>query len=112
MLIVTDRSGNGMGIGFVDRAQSIGQLTGVSLGTPAFMLNDFNASLSGVFVATVQLVRSYNNGLSYQPLTALGSSFLFTAPCEEVFVETEPGVLYAWQCISYTSGTIKYRISQ
>lgn len=112
MLIVTDRSGNGMGIGFVYRAKVSGVLTGISRGDPAEVLGGFNAALSGPFVATVRLVRSYDRGATWQPLTALGNSFVFTGPCEELFQESEPGVLYTWECTAYTSGTIRYRISQ
>lgn len=112
MLIVTDRSGNGMGIGMVDRALSRGLLTSTGYGDGVFVLGEFNASLSGTFVATLQIVRSYDSGATWKPLTALGTSFSFTGPCEEIFEESEPGVMYAWQCTAYTSGTINYRISQ
>ena len=112
MLIVIDKSGNGMGIGMVDRAKVEGQLTATGYSDNNFFLGEFNAALSGTFVATLVLVRSYDNGATWRQLTALGTSFQFTGPCEEIFEEGEPGVLYAWHCTAYTSGTIKYRISQ
>lgn len=112
MLIVQDGSGNGMGIGFVYRAKVSGQLTGVGRSDPAELLGTFNAALHGAFSATVVLERSYDRGATWQPLTALGNSFVFNGPCEELFEESEPGVLYSWNCIAYTSGTIGYRLSQ
>lgn len=72
----------------------------------------FNASLWGTFVGTVRLARSFDNGATFLPLTALGTAISFTGPCTETFEEYEEGVLYRWECTSYTSGTINYRISQ
>jgi hypothetical protein len=112
MLIVSDKSGNGKGAGFSRRAEVIGELEEVAISDAVYVFGEFNASLSGTFVATMQLVRSLDNGASFQPLTALGNSFTFTGPCEEVFNEPQPGVLYAWECTSYTSGTVEYRIGQ
>lgn len=112
MLIVQDKSGNGMGVGFVYRAKVSGELEAVGRGDPCEVLGEFNAALSGTFEATIVIERSYDRGLTWQPLTALGNSFSFDAPCEELFEESEPGVLYAWNCTDYASGTINYRISQ
>lgn len=72
----------------------------------------FNVSLWGTFVATVQLERSFDGGTTWLPLTALGSSLAFTAPCSEVFEETEEGVAYRLNCTAFTSGTVNYRLSQ
>lgn len=112
MLVVPDRSGNGMGVGFVYRALLEEELEAVGRTEGRVVQGSFNAALSGTFVATLQLERSYDNGFSYHPLTAMGTAIVFTAPCEELFAEAEPGVLYAWRCTAYTSGTIECRISQ
>jgi hypothetical protein len=112
MLIYRDLSGNGYGTGFVYRAKVEGELEAVGRGDSTVVQGTFNAALQGTFSATVLLVRSFDNGTSFQPLTALGQAIEFTAPCEEIFTESEPGVLYAWEVTSYTSGTIEYRISQ
>lgn len=112
MLIFPDRSGNGMGTGFVKRADITGSFTATGGGLSGLIKGEFNAALSGTFVGTVYLQRSYNNGLTWAPLTALGQDISFDAPCEEVFEEPEDGVLYRWNCAAYTSGTINYRISQ
>lgn len=112
MLIIDDKSGNGKGAGFTNRAEVRGELEEVARGTPVYITGEFNASLFGTFDATVVLVRSLDNGETYQRLTALGNNFSFTAPCEEVFNEPQPGVLYAWECTEYNSGTVEYRIGQ
>lgn len=112
MLIVKDRSGNGMGIGFVYRAMLEDEVIGTGRTESVRVLGEFNASLQGSFVASFQLVRSFDGGITYSPLTALGTSIVFTSTCQELFEESEPGVLYAWECISYTSGTAIARISQ
>lgn len=72
----------------------------------------FNVSLWGVFVGTVQVERTFDQGATWLPLTDLGSPVTFAAPCTEVLDEPEPGVAYRVNCTSYTSGTINYRISQ
>ena len=73
----------------------------------------FNVSEWGTFVATVQLERSFDNGVTWLPVTANGSQLeLFTGPASENWSESEAGVLYRLNCTSYTSGTVNYRISQ
>ena len=72
----------------------------------------FNMSLWGTFVGTVQLERSFDNGVTFLPLTALGTAITFTAPATEVFNEPESGVQYRLNCTAFTSGTINYRLSQ
>jgi hypothetical protein len=72
----------------------------------------FNFSLWGTFVGTVIVDRSFDGGTTWLPLTALGTSISFTAPCSEVFEEPEDGVIYRVRCSAYTSGTINYRLSQ
>lgn len=72
----------------------------------------FNMSLWGTFVGTVQLERSFDSGVTWLPITALGTSITFTAPASEVFAEPEVNVRYRLNCTAYTSGTINYRLSQ
>lgn len=75
--------------------------------------NGFNVSEWGTFAATVQLERSFDNGVTWLPVTANGTQLeLFTAPVSENWAETEAGVLYRLNCTAYTSGTVNYRISQ
>jgi hypothetical protein len=75
--------------------------------------HQFNVSLWGTFVATVQLERSFDNGTTWLPLTANGTQVMkWTAPASESTGETEAGVLYRLNCTAYTSGTVNYRLSQ
>lgn len=71
-----------------------------------------NMSLWGAFVATLVLERSFDKGVTWLPLTALGTSFSFTGPCTETFEEYEAGAQWRWRCTAFTSGTVNYRISQ
>jgi len=112
VLIIPDASGNGKGAGFSKRNEIAGELEGVGRSQGVVVFNEFNAVLNGTFVATLRLERSLDGGVTYYPLTALGDNFSFTGPCQEVFNEPQPGVLYAWNCTEYTSGTIAYRIGQ
>jgi hypothetical protein len=76
---------------------------------------DFNVSLSGTFVGTVQLERKFtaSGGSTWHPLTAAGTQIgIWTAPCSEVFEEPQGGVEYRLNCTAYTSGTISYRMGQ
>lgn len=87
--------------------------TGVSSGYSQIQGRAFNITLSGIFVGTVQLERSFDGGTTYFPLTSNGSAtMVFTAPCSEQWIDDEKGVLYRLNCTAYTSGTVTYRISQ
>lgn len=89
-----------------------GQSAGITVkGVDDQRAHPLNISLWGTFVATVQVERSFDNGTTWLPLTALGSSIPFTAPASEVFDEGETGVQYRLNCTSYTSGTVNYRLS-
>jgi len=112
MLNVADRSGNGKGVGFVGRVNMRDELTDTGASDTARVHGEFNASLAGPFVATLRLERSYDGGATWGVLTALGTDMEFTDECEEIFNEPEHGVLYRWNCVAYTSGAIKCRISQ
>lgn len=72
----------------------------------------FNFTLSGTFVGTVRLDRSFDNGSTWHPVTAMGAAVSFTAPCTEVLEEPESAMRYRVNCVAYTSGTITYRLSQ
>jgi hypothetical protein len=89
-----------------------GTLTSTGAGDRTGVSGAFNASLTGTFAATLRLERSFDGGATYEPLTALGTAITFTGPCSETFEEPEADVRYRWNCTSYTSGTIQYRISQ
>lgn len=74
---------------------------------------DFNLTLSGTFVATLRLDRSFDRGVTWFPLTYIdGSALTWTAPMSSAIGEDEAGVYYRLTASSYTSGTVTYRISQ
>lgn len=92
-----------------------GTLTGVANSAAFTPLNGrgFNISLWGTFAATVRLVRSFDAGATWLPLTAAGTSLMsFTAPASETWDEPESAVQYRLECTAFTSGTVNYRISQ
>lgn len=71
----------------------------------------FNVTLSGTFVATVKLQRSFDNGTNWHDLTAVGTAIAaFTTAVSEVWVEPEAGVIFRLNCTAYTSGTVTYRL--
>ena len=74
----------------------------------------FNVSLSGTFVATVTLDRSFDNGVTWIVCSSdgAGSAASFTAPISVVAEEPEAGVIYSFNCSAFTSGTATYRMSQ
>ena len=73
----------------------------------------YNVTITGTFVATVQLERSFDGGATYAPISGptLGTTATFTAPTTFVGNETERGVLYAVNCTAFTSGTATVRVS-
>lgn len=74
---------------------------------------DTNVSGWGTFVATWQLFRSFDGGVTLLPITASGTTlYQWTAPASESFSESEYGVQYYACVTAYTSGTVNIRISQ
>ena len=73
-----------------------------------------NASLLGTFEATVRLEKSYDGGVTWNPLSrdVTGTPAEYTTPVEFGVFEPEDAVEYRWNCTSYTSGTVNYRLSQ
>ena len=69
------------------------------------------------FNATVQLERSFDGGKTWIVCntSTWGTLAQFTGasvvPVSFSFAEPEFGVLYRWNCIAYSSGTINYRLS-
>lgn len=67
----------------------------------------FNCSLQGTFVATGQIERSFDGGLTWQLVTidTGGGGAVFSAPVSFTLQEPEAGaVLYRWNVTAYTSG--------
>lgn len=78
--------------------------TGQSAAVPISGL--FNVSVSDFGTATVAVERSFDNGSSWLNVKS------YTAAAEEIGEEVEYDVVYRLNCSAYTSGTIKYRLSQ
>lgn len=74
---------------------------------PALQGN-FNFSLSGTWVATVHLQRSFDNGTTWLDVAS------YTANIEDRGVEPEAGVRYRFgvKTGNYTSGTVVGRVSR
>ncbi len=68
----------------------------------------FNASISGTFVATVTLQRSFDDGTTWVDVKS------YTGPAEEVGNEPEASVLYrvGVKTGDFTSGTALVRLSR
>lgn len=81
--------------------------TGTANGTGATLEKHFNLSVSGTFVGTVEIQRSYD-GISgtYHTIKA------YTVPIEETGIEPEGGIFYRMACTAFTSGTIVTRLGQ
>lgn len=92
--------------------QSTSQFTSVSAGAGIPILGKFNLTISGVFVGSVGLERSFDKGVTYHPITnSDGTELRFTKPCSVTAEEIEEGVAYRPVCYAYTSGTIAVRLS-
>ena len=90
----------------------VSTLTATGAGAAIGLCGDFNASVWGSFVATVQLERSFDGGTNWLPCTRAGVPVAFSLPFTDVVSEPEAGVLYRLNCTSYTSGTAHVRLSQ
>lgn len=86
--------------------------TGQSSG--AVFYGDFNVSIWGTFVATVQLQRSFDGGSTWIPCCqdATGALANYSAPMSMIASEPEHQVFYRVACTAYTSGAVNYRLSQ
>jgi len=82
---------------------------------------NYNIQLSGTFVGTFVLERSFDNGLNWAAISKNtdGAAASYTAPVSLSVFEpksgpatpAEPNVLVRWRCTAYTSGTCVARIS-
>ncbi len=104
-------------VGLADIALMQPQTVAVTSATtfpfPRPVQGTFNVAITGTFVATVQLERSFDGGTTYAPLSGstIGTTITFTTPTTFIGNETERGVLYRVNCTAYTSGTANVRIS-
>jgi hypothetical protein len=73
---------------------------------PVLLHGCFNLSLSGPFVAQLELQRSFDGGITWRTVEVL------TASGERIGDEPERRIAYRLACTSHTSGTVNYRLSQ
>ena len=73
-----------------------------------YVVGDFNLSISGTFVATVTVQRSFDQGSTWRDVDT------FTAPIETAGSDPEPVVLYraGVKTGEFTSGTVSIRIGR
>ncbi len=90
-----------------------GTLTGLDdAGSSIMLRGNFNISVWGTFVATVELERSFDGGTTWIRVTfSDGGILAYTAPASAVWSEAEYGVLFRLRCTAYTSGSINWRLS-
>lgn len=90
-----------------------GTFTGTANGTSAIFFGMFNLELSGTWVGSVQLERSFDGGTTFvaAAMDTTGTAAAYTVNVSVVVNESEPGVIYRVRCTAYTSGTVAYRLS-
>jgi len=73
-----------------------------------YVVGDFNLSISGTFVATVTVQRSFDQGGTWRDVDT------FTAPIETAGSDPEPVVVYraGVKTGEFTSGTVSIRIGR
>lgn len=73
----------------------------------------FNFTVSGVFVGTVVLERTFDGGTTWVPCGALGAVIAYTTPVSEQLEHSgEIGVAYRARMTARTSGSANVRFSQ
>ena len=93
-MVVTDSfTATGVGTNFKPTTK-IGQ----SLST------DYNISIAGTFVATLELQKSYDGGTTFNAVKE------YTSIIEELGTEPESGVVYRFECTAFTSGQADTRL--
>jgi len=90
-----------------------GSLTAVGASPWCAARGRTNLFLTGPFVGEARFEASFDGGATVVPVTLADSTVrTFTGPDRLVFDEPERGILYRVACTKYTSGTIKWRMSQ
>lgn len=100
----------GQAVGY---ASASGTFAGTGAGASlAVLTKTFNVTLSGTFVATVRLERSFDGSTWFPATFADGTAMSWLAPASTGWSEAEPGVRYRLNCTGYTSGSVVWRLSQ
>lgn len=73
----------------------------------------FNVTIYGTFSAEIRLERSFDGGTTWFVVSQNCNEYArYLGSVSEQRTETEFGVIYSLNCVSYTSGTASYRLSQ
>jgi hypothetical protein len=99
----------------LDNPPVVGSLTGTGVGStfqPGSSGQPFNVFIYGTFSATVTVVRSFDQGATWQTVLKpdVATAATFTAAANFAAFEPNADVLWAINCTAYTSGKIQYRI--
>lgn len=92
-----------------------GTFTGTGSSSEVPLYGQFNISLQGTFTGTVRVERKFpDDSANWHVVSrdAAGTEASYTAPAGVVCIEGERSVTYRLTCTAYTSGPIRYRISQ
>lgn len=71
----------------------------------------FNISIWGTFEGAIRLERSFDEGVTWIPLWP-SEVYEISEVITLIHEEPEANVQYRLNCLSYTSGTVNYRMSQ
>lgn len=82
-----------------------GTITGTGVTDVVSLAGKWNLSITGFGTATVALERSIDGGIEFNTIES------FTSAAEKVG-DNAGRCKYRFNCTSYTSGTIKYKLSQ
>ena len=83
-----------------------GSFTATGASAALELRGDYNLSLSGFGTAVIALQRSFDGGASWKALDS------FAGDAELAGHEPEGGMLYRLDCVSWSDGTIAYRLSR
>lgn len=110
---VVDLSGNNLPVSVLKNNVLTGAFVGTGSSPAIEVCGDFNMSLQGTFDATVQLERSFDDGVTYEVVSKNenGDAAAYEAPCSLVGYEPERGVLYRLTCSVFASGSAEFRLS-
>lgn len=91
----------------------IGTFTGTGPSAAITLRGGFNTALWGVFVGTMVLEQSYDQGANWLPVSidGTGTANSYTGPHNIAWVQPERDVQTRFRCSAFTSGTVNYRIS-
>lgn len=106
-------SSSSLDLASVSGTLSAGSLDATGSSAGAIFLGGFNLTLSGTWVGTVALERSFDGGTTWVTAStdSAGTASAYTANCSVVVWEIEAGVNYR-VTFTRTSGTVVYRLSQ